>query len=307
MILTQFNRHIKTFQCDLGGEFDNHAFKDFAQQHDLLFQFSCPQTSSQNGRAERMIRRLNDIIRALLIHAHLPPTFWVEALHTAAYLHNILPTKRLNFFTPTFALYLRHPTYDHLRVFGCACYPNSSATQPHKLHTRSVRCIFLGYPPDFRGYRCFDPTMGKVTISRHVTFDENTFPYTIPTPNTNYNFLDDLPHDFTFTSPFLDPHPNRPSLPHIRPLLFNSPIPVVPDHRPRYPHQIHQPLSLPSIPTVPFQAASSASSTPTDNNTHPMTTRSKAKHTLLSTTISPVPTSYSKAFTDPHWLHAMQT
>jgi histone deacetylase 1/2 len=100
MILTQFNRHIKTFQCDLGGEFDNHAFKDFAQQHGLLFRFSCPQTSSQNGRAERMIRRLNDIIRALLIHAHLPPTFWVEALHTAAYLHNILPTKRLNFFYP---------------------------------------------------------------------------------------------------------------------------------------------------------------------------------------------------------------
>lgn len=41
--------------------------------------------------------------------------------------------------------------------------------------------------------------------------------------------------------PFLDPHPNQPNLPHIRPLLFNSPIPVVPDHRPRYPTQLHQP------------------------------------------------------------------
>ncbi|KAI3725993.1 hypothetical protein L1987_65790 [Smallanthus sonchifolius] len=129
-----------------GGEFDNNAFKTFAAQHGLLFRFSCPQTSSQNGRAERMLRRLNDIIRSLLIHAHLPPSFWVEALHTATNLHNILPSKRLNFFTPTFALYLRHPTCDHLRVFGCACYPNTSATQPHKLHTRSVRCIFLGYP-----------------------------------------------------------------------------------------------------------------------------------------------------------------
>ncbi|MFS7970018.1 putative RNA-directed DNA polymerase [Helianthus anomalus] len=170
LIATQFNRNIKTFQCDLGGEFDNNAFKQFAHQHGLLFRFACPQTSSQNGRAERMIRRLNDIIRSLLIHAHLPPIFWVEALHTATYLHNILPTKRLNYYTPTFALYLRHPTYDHLRVFGCACYPNTSATQPHKLHPRSVRCIFLGYPPDFRGYRCFDPTTGKVSISRHMIF-----------------------------------------------------------------------------------------------------------------------------------------
>lgn len=289
MILTQFNRHIKTFQCDLGGEFDNHAFKDFAKQHGLLFRFSCPQTSSQNGRAERMIRRLNDIIRALLIHAHLPPTFWVEALHTAAYLHNILPTKRLNFFTPTFALYLRHPTYDHLRVFGCACYPNSSP-QPHKLHTRSVRCIFLGYPPDFRGYRCFDPTTGKVTISRHVSFDENTFPYTIPTPNSNYTFLDDLPHGFTFTRPIPrpTPKPTQPA-PH-----STSPFQFTYTRRPRPP----APLPTPTP---------SASSAPTVNNTHPMTTRSKAKHTLISTSISPVPTSYSKAFTDPHWLHAMQT
>ncbi|KAJ9556976.1 hypothetical protein OSB04_011590 [Centaurea solstitialis] len=306
VILTQFNRHIKTFQCDLGGEFDNHAFKDFAQQHGLLFRFSCPQTSSQNGRVERMIRRLNDIIRALLIHAHLPPIFWVKALHTAAYLHNILPTKRLNFFTPTFALYLRHPTYDHLRVFGCACYPNSSATQPHKLHTRSVRCIFLGYPPDFRGYRCFDPTSGKITISRHVTFDEYTFPYTIPTPNATYNFLDDLPQGFTFTRPIPrpTPKPTQPA-PH-----STSPYKFTYTRRPRPPAPLPTPNPPASIPTVPSQAAPlapSASSTPTSINTHPMTTRSKAKHTLLSTTVSPVPTSYSKAFNDPHWLHAMQT
>ncbi|KAJ0493279.1 hypothetical protein HanIR_Chr12g0584351 [Helianthus annuus] len=30
-----------------------------------------------------MLRHLNNIVRALLIHACLPPVFWVEALHTA--------------------------------------------------------------------------------------------------------------------------------------------------------------------------------------------------------------------------------
>ncbi|KAD7477345.1 hypothetical protein E3N88_00481 [Mikania micrantha] len=222
MISTQFNRQIKTFQCDLGGEFDNHAFKMFAQQHGLLFRFSCPQTSSQNGRAERMIRRLNDIIRSLLIHSNLPPIFWVEALHTATYLHNILPTKRLNYFTLTFALYLRHPTYDHLRIFGCACYPNTSATQPNKLHTRSIRCIFLGYPADFRGYRCFDPTTGKVSISRHVTFDESTFPYTIPNSSTSYTFLDDTtPPGFHFSHPIspTQPTPNTTTTSH--PIVYH--------------------------------------------------------------------------------------
>ncbi|XP_076897168.1 putative mitochondrial protein AtMg00820 [Bidens hawaiensis] len=38
-----------------------------------------------------------------------------------------------------------------------------------------------------------------------------------------------------------------------------------------------------------------------------MTTRSKAYHALTSATIYPIPTSYAKAFADPHWVHAMQT
>ncbi|KAJ9548745.1 hypothetical protein OSB04_021288 [Centaurea solstitialis] len=290
--------------------------KRFAQQHGLLFRFSCPQTSSQNGRCERMIRRLNDILRSLLIHAHLPPSFWVEALHTATYLHNILPSKRLNYFTPTFALYLRHPTYDHLRVFGCACYPNTSATQPHKLHPRAIRCIFLGYPPDFRGYRCFDPTTGKVSISRHVTFDETVFPYSIPTPTSSYSFLDDdPPPGFSFS-----PRPSPPPKPLIH---STSPFPFHYTRRPKpaatAASSLSHPRSAAPAGQPPSSAAPSATGQPSaaqtalpqpihpPTNTHPMTTRSKARHTLLSTTISPVPTSYHKAFADPHWLRAMQT
>ncbi|KAF5820342.1 putative RNA-directed DNA polymerase [Helianthus annuus] len=328
LIETQFHRKIKTFQCDLGGEFDNKAFKTFADQHGLLFRFACPQTSSQNGRAERMIRRLNDIIRALLIHANLPPSFWVEALHTAVYLHNILPTKRLNFYTPTFALYLRHPEYEHLRVFGCACYPNTSATQPHKLHARAIRCIFLGYPPDFRGYRCFDPTTGKVHISRHVTFDEHVFPYTIPQNPTTYNFLDDpIPPGFTFTRPVQKPSVTAPF-----PFTYSRrPIPPTTQQQPAQQlvaPQSHNPTAAGPTASGSHQPARNTSQHHPGNqsttqpirqpanpapsaNSHPMTTRSKARSTTPSaftttTTISPIPTTYAKALSDPNWLNAMQ-
>lgn len=148
-IKTQFQTSIKSFQCDMGGEFANHHFKNFAFTHGLQFRFSCPHTSQQNGKAERMICRLNEIMLSLLTHATLPPSFWVEALRTATYLHNILPTKLLNFRTPTSTLYLCNPSYDHLRVFGCACYPNTSATYTHKLNQRSSLCIFLGYLPNY--------------------------------------------------------------------------------------------------------------------------------------------------------------
>lgn len=121
LIFTQFNRKIQTFQCD-GGEFNNSNFHNFAKTHGFVFWFSCPHTSPQNGKAERMIRRLNNIIRSLLFHAHLPPKYWVEALHTSAYLHNILPVKRLRFKTPTFALYNCKPTYEFLVVFVTQTY-----------------------------------------------------------------------------------------------------------------------------------------------------------------------------------------
>ncbi|GKB69872.1 ribonuclease H-like domain-containing protein [Tanacetum coccineum] len=49
-------------------------------------------SSQQNGKSERMIRTINNVISTLLFQAHLPPSFWVEALHMAAYLLNILPS-----------------------------------------------------------------------------------------------------------------------------------------------------------------------------------------------------------------------
>jgi hypothetical protein len=147
---------------------------------------SCPYTSSQNGKAERMIRTTNDTIRTLL-QAHLPTRFWAEGLHTSTYLLNRLPSTTCPAPTPHQALFGTPPRYDHLRVFGCACYPNTAATGPHKLAPRSTLCVFLGYSPDHKGYRCFDLSSRRVLISRHVVFDESVFPYSSTTtpPSSN--------------------------------------------------------------------------------------------------------------------------
>jgi len=119
---------------------------------------SCLFTSPQNGKVERMIRTTSDVVRTLLIQASLPPRFWAESLHTATYLLNRLPSSASPAPTPHHALFGNPPRYDHLRVFGCACYPNTTATAPHKLAPRSTHCVFLGYSPDHKGYQCFDLT-----------------------------------------------------------------------------------------------------------------------------------------------------
>ncbi|GKA10918.1 ribonuclease H-like domain-containing protein [Tanacetum coccineum] len=79
-VRTQFKCEIRSFQCDHGGEFDNRTLHKLFADNGIQFRFSCPKTSQQNGKSERMVRTINNIIRTLLFQANLPPTFWVETL-----------------------------------------------------------------------------------------------------------------------------------------------------------------------------------------------------------------------------------
>lgn len=113
----------------------------------------------------------------MLYHAKIPLKFWVDAFVTANYIVNILPTQKLQMQSPFSKLYQHNPRYDHLRTFGCACYPCLRPYAQNKLDPRSLTCVFLGYSDHYKGYRCLLPTTGHVYISRHVVFDENFFPF----------------------------------------------------------------------------------------------------------------------------------
>ncbi|GJZ35015.1 ribonuclease H-like domain-containing protein [Tanacetum coccineum] len=193
-VKNQFKTDIKSLQCDHGGEFDNNALHQLFASNGITIRFSCPKTSQQNGKSERMIRTINNLIRTLLFQAHLPPTFWVEALHMAAYLLNLLPSSAINNEIPHTRLFKTQPNYADLRVFGCLCYPYINTN--HKLEPRATPAIFLGYPTNHRGYRCLDLNTDKIILSRHVTFDETVFPYGSMTPNEppSYTFLDTSPN-----------------------------------------------------------------------------------------------------------------
>lgn len=115
---TQFGVTVKGVQCDNGREFDNFSARTFFLSHGVHLHMSCPYTSPQNGKVERIIRSTNNVVRSLLFQARIPPSYWAEALSTATYLLNLLPTKTLAFATPHFTLFGTMPSYEHLRVFG---------------------------------------------------------------------------------------------------------------------------------------------------------------------------------------------
>jgi hypothetical protein len=108
--------------------------------------------------------------------------------------HNYIPIKlsshndNLGCVSSSFPVWFRAP-YEHLRVFHCTCYPNTTATAPHKLSPRSTRCVFLCYSADHKGYRYLDLSTNHLIVSRHVVFDEDSFPLAVSPSLTDLYFL----------------------------------------------------------------------------------------------------------------------
>ncbi|GJZ66253.1 ribonuclease H-like domain-containing protein [Tanacetum coccineum] len=303
-VKTQFNREIKAFQCDHGGEFDNNSLHELFATNGIQFRFSCPHTSQQNGKSECMIRSINNVVRSLLFQARLPPEYWVEALLTTAYLLNILPSTSINNDISYTKLFNKPPSYTHLRTFGCLCYPYTFP--PHKLAPRTTPSIFLGYPYNHRGYRCLDLNTNKIIISRHVTFDETVFPFgsMTPTKPPSYKFLDDN----LDTSPIALRLLTTPTSPQ------QTPPQTTPQTNPQTTPQSTPPtpLSTPSPQTTPTPPTTPPPPPPPPTSQHPMVTRSKVgivkanpKYNLHVTTSSPIPKSPFHALRDPNWKQAM--
>ncbi|MDE9448506.1 hypothetical protein KKJ04_24165, partial [Xenorhabdus bovienii] len=71
-VRTQFSHAILYFWSDNQCKFDNAVIRSFFSQHDIIFHLSCPYTSQQNGKAECILRILNDCMHTLLLQAFMP-------------------------------------------------------------------------------------------------------------------------------------------------------------------------------------------------------------------------------------------
>ncbi|KAG9453120.1 hypothetical protein H6P81_006024 [Aristolochia fimbriata] len=174
----------------------------------------------------------------------------------------------------------------------------------HKLEDRSTACVFLGYHPNYKGYRCLDVAKNKVYVSRNVVFDETVFPY---------------------SQPALLPTPKPPSS-SSAPLIPLLPLPpIVPSPVPSTVPTAATPNDIPTVSTPTSPTPKNFSSVPKIRTralpgaplaTHSMTTRSMtnslpphtfftSKHPLPDPNPPSVPTCYSQAMKSPEWRAAM--
>jgi Reverse transcriptase (RNA-dependent DNA polymerase) len=175
MIENQFNTTIKVLRTDNGTEYMNHNFQTFLHSKGIMHQTSCVGTPQQNGVAERKNHHLLEVTRALLFSANLPKVYWSYAVLAGCYLINRLPCRVLGFQSPFEILYNRKANISHLRVFGCICFVHSQ--NAGKLDHHAKKCIFVGYSPTQKGYKCYSPKSRRLFVSRDVRFDEGQMYY----------------------------------------------------------------------------------------------------------------------------------
>ncbi|CAN1753617.1 Retrovirus-related Pol polyprotein from transposon TNT 1-94 [Linum perenne] len=179
MIHTQFNTPIKVLHTDNAKDYFNHEINTFLTTHGIIHSSSCVETPQQNGIAERKNRHLLEVARALLFSSQVPKYLWGDAIRTATYLINRLPSRVLKFESPRQILLSLFPHITSfssdlpLKVFGCTAFVHLSPQHRSKLEPRSLKCVFLGYSPNQNGYKCYNPSTRKTYHSKDVTFFES--------------------------------------------------------------------------------------------------------------------------------------
>ena len=176
-IITQYATMVKVLRTDNALEFTQTAIEELCLAHGIVHQTTCPYTSQQNGVAERKHRHLLDMVRTLLLAMRVPQYLWCEAVLTATYLVNRLPSAALGGaiplqrLTPAADLFSLPP-----RVFGCTAFVQDHTPGLSKLAPRAQKGVFVGYSRTQKGYRVYFPDRRQYVTSADVTFHEDV-PY----------------------------------------------------------------------------------------------------------------------------------
>ncbi|KAL4340139.1 hypothetical protein GQ457_08G024220 [Hibiscus cannabinus] len=178
----QCGKQIKIVRTDRGGEYYGRYTEDgqvpgpfakFLQDNGIVGQYTMPGSPDQNGVAERRNRTLMDMVRSMLSGSKLPKSLWVEALKTAVYILNQVPTKAVPK-TPFELFKGWKPSLRHIRVWGCPSEVRIYNPQEKKLDPRTIRGYFIGYAEKSKGYRFYCPSNStRIVESRNAKFLEN--------------------------------------------------------------------------------------------------------------------------------------
>lgn len=79
------------------------------------------------------------------------------------------------------------------------------------MHFQSIPCLFLGYNPMHKGYKCLDLSSDRMYISQDVVFNENSFPFSSQSSLVQNQSPPNNSNSPTYLPSILGPPPSFPS------------------------------------------------------------------------------------------------
>ncbi|KAG5862711.1 hypothetical protein JTB14_014974 [Gonioctena quinquepunctata] len=124
----------KKFRLDRGAEFVNKDLKEFFKNEGIELQLPAPYSPQQNGIAEKKNRSLTAMVaRCMLFDENLGNEYWGEAVSTANYMPNRLPTKGNNGNLPYTLWMGKNPSLNHIKIFG-SLVPNQKTKKKNQIN-----------------------------------------------------------------------------------------------------------------------------------------------------------------------------
>ena len=82
-------------------------------------------------------------------------------------------------------IYGHKPNVSHLHIFGCLAYVNVQKDKRCGLQSHTQKCIFVGYPAQYKARTFFDLKSRKELISDTAVFGNSKAPVMLFTPEPN--------------------------------------------------------------------------------------------------------------------------
>ncbi|KAM2908709.1 hypothetical protein COP2_048192 [Malus domestica] len=159
----QLNTTIKIVRSDRGGEYfgrytesgqQKGPFALYLEEQGIMAQYTTPGTPQQNGVSERRNRTLIGMVRSMMSKTRLPSFLWGEALKTANYILNRVPSKSVST-TPFEVWYGRMPSFGHFHIWGCKAEAGFYNPKERKLDLGTESCYFIGYFEKSKGFKFY--------------------------------------------------------------------------------------------------------------------------------------------------------
>ena len=108
----------------------------------------------------------------MISHSNLPKSLWGEAVKTAVYILNKVPSKAVAK-TPYELWTNKKPSIKYLYVQGCPTEARPYKPNEKKLDSRTVSCYFVGYSEWSRGFKFYDPSTRSFFETGNAKFIED--------------------------------------------------------------------------------------------------------------------------------------